>query len=76
MVKDMVGANINVGDLVVAPFGKNYSRICEVIKIRPKTCLLKIVDQHGNPTGNEVSKNTDSIVVVNSINNKLEQLGF
>ena len=76
MVKDITGANINVGDIVVAPFGKDFCKICEVIKIRPKTCLVVPVDATGIHCGNKISKHTDAIVVINSVTNKLDLLGF
>jgi len=76
MSKDIMGANINVGDIVVAPFGKNFSKVCEVVKLRPKTSLVVPIDQYGKHDGRPISRHLDCLVVVNSITNKLEALGL
>jgi len=77
MSKDIVGNNINVGDTVVAPFGKTLSAVCEVKSIRAKTCLVVITNcLNKGMIGQEYSKHSDSIVVINSVSNKLDALGF
>jgi hypothetical protein len=76
-VTDILGKIVNVGDVVVAPFGKDFSRKCEVVSLRPKTCLLTIVDEKGNRTDTtEIAKHYDSLVIVDSITQKLEKLGL
>jgi hypothetical protein len=73
---DILNNVINVGDVVAAPFGKDYLKKCVVISLRPKTCLLKMIDDKGVMVGLESSKHYDSLVIIDSITQKLEKLGF
>ena len=66
---DIIGNPINVGDTVVAPFGKDFAQVCEVIKIMNKTVKVKAIK-----TNREANKHMDSIVVIDSISMKLDAL--
>ena len=77
MSNDITGKELNIGDIIVAPFGKSLSGVCEVIKVRAKTCLVVVTDSPSKSLiGKEFSKHSDSIVIINSISNKLDELGL
>ena len=78
MAKDVMGIEINVGDDVVAPFGKNHAVVCVVIRIRPKTCLVLPVERlcKRNEQFYECSKIHECLTVVNSVAQKIEKLGL
>lgn len=68
---DIVGTKINIGDIVVAPFGKDYAQLCEVVKVNNVLITVKVIK-----SGNMFKKHGDSVVVVDFITNKLNALGL
>jgi len=75
MAKDIMGNKINIGDIVVAPHGKDHSIVGEVVDITSKMCKLSPVVGYIS-VSKIVSRHHDSVVVVNSITNKLDSLGL